>query len=250
MDNKQNLSGVGRRTWMKTSAGLAAAAVAAGGARRADAKPPAATSEGTLVVVSDTNAIVETTAGKVQGFTRNGIETFKGIPYAASAGGGARFLPPSKPEPWKETRTSLWYGKTCPQEARGGWESDVVSFLSEWDDGQPGENCLRVNVWSPGLDRKKRPVMFWIHGGGFSAGSGQEQPAYHGENLARRGDVVVVSVNHRLAGGFRAAGCGVGERGHAGPGRRARMGARQHRQFRRRSRQRSDFRPVGRRVQS
>jgi para-nitrobenzyl esterase len=74
----------------------------------------------------------------------------------------------------------------------------VVSFLSEWDDGQPGENCLRLNVWTPGLDRQKRPVMFWIHGGGFSAGSGQEQPAYHGENLARRGDVVVVSVNHRL----------------------------------------------------
>ncbi len=92
----------------------------------------------------------------------------------------------------------MWYGKTCPQEARGGWESDVVSFLSQWDDGQPGEDCLRVNVWSPGLDARKRPVMFWIHGGGFQAGSGQEQPAYHGENLARHGDVVVVSVNHRL----------------------------------------------------
>lgn len=200
MDNmaKQNSSGLGRRSWMKTSAGLAAAVVAGVGARKARAEAPSTTSGETLVVVSDTNAIVETTAGKVQGFTRNGIQTFKGIPYAASAGGGARFLPPSKPEPWKETRTSLWYGKTCPQEARGGWESDVVSFLSEWDDGQPGENCLRVNVWTPGLDRKKRPVMFWIHGGGFSAGSGQEQPAYHGENLARRGDVVVVSVNHRL----------------------------------------------------
>jgi len=200
MDNicKQNLSGVGRRTWIKTSAGLAAAAVAGVGAGKARAEAPSTTSGETLVVVSDTNAIVETTAGKVQGFTRNGIQTFKGIPYAASAGGGARFLPPSKPEPWKETRSSLWYGKTCPQEARMGWESDVVSFLSEWDDGQPGENCLRVNVWTPGLDHKRRPVMFWIHGGGFSAGSGQEQPAYHGENLARRGDVVVVSMNHRL----------------------------------------------------
>jgi len=200
MDNiaKQNPSGVGRRAWMKTSAGLAAAAVTGVGARKVEAEAPSTTSGETRVVVSDTNAIVETTAGKVQGFTRNGIQTFKGIPYAASAGGGARFLPPSKPEPWKETRTALWYGKTCPQEARSGWESDVVSFLSEWDDGQPGENCLRVNVWTPGLDGKKRPVMFWMHGGGFSAGSGQEQPAYHGENLARRGDVVVVSVNHRL----------------------------------------------------
>ena len=200
MDNeKQVLSGLGRRAWMmKTSAGLAAAAVAGAGARQARAESPSTSTGETLVVVSDTNAIAETTAGKVQGFTRNGIQTFKGIPYAGNAGGGARFLPPSKHEPWKETRTALWYGKTCPQEARMGWESDVVSFLSQWDDGQPGEHCLRVNVWTPAIDHKKRPVMFWIHGGGFSAGSGQEQPAYHGENLARRGDVVVVSVNHRL----------------------------------------------------
>ncbi len=71
--------------------------------------------------------------------------------------------------------------------------------MFEWDDGQPGEDCLRVNVWTPGLnDNRKRPVLFWIHGGGYSAGSGQELKSYDGENLARRGDVVVVSVNHRL----------------------------------------------------
>jgi para-nitrobenzyl esterase len=71
--------------------------------------------------------------------------------------------------------------------------------MFEWDDGQPGEDCLRVNVWTPGInDNRKRPVLFWIHGGGYSAGSGQELKSYDGENLARRGDVVVVSVNHRL----------------------------------------------------
>jgi para-nitrobenzyl esterase len=193
-------SGFGRRTWMKAAAALAGGAAAAGVgcSKTENAVAEGARPSETHITVSDSNAIVDTTAGKVQGFTRNGIQTFRGIPYAASTAAGARFLAPSKPEPWKEARTALWYGKTCPQEARMGWESDVASFLSQWDDGQPGEDCLRVNVWTPGLDNKKRPVMFWIHGGGFSAGSGQEQPAYYGENLARRGDVVVVSVNHRL----------------------------------------------------
>ena len=80
-----------------------------------------------------------------------------------------------------------------------GWRSDENAFLFQWDDGQPGEDCLRLNVWTPGAnDGKKRPVMVWLHGGGWAAGSGQEQPAYNGENLAKRGDVVVVSINHRL----------------------------------------------------
>jgi para-nitrobenzyl esterase len=71
--------------------------------------------------------------------------------------------------------------------------------MFEWDDGQPSEDCLRVNVWTPGLqDNRKRTVMFWIHGGGYSSGSGQELKSYDGENLARHGNVVVVSVNHRL----------------------------------------------------
>ena len=71
--------------------------------------------------------------------------------------------------------------------------------MFEWDDGQPGEDCLRANVWTQGVnDNRKRPVMVWLHGGGFSAGSGQELKAYDGESLARRGDVVMVSLNHRL----------------------------------------------------
>ncbi|HTO72241.1 MAG TPA: carboxylesterase/lipase family protein, partial [Gemmatimonadales bacterium] len=218
-NEKNERSGLGRRAWMKAVAGGAAATgVGYGSAKKPFAGAPA--SGETLIVVSDTNAIVETTVGKVQGFTRNGIQTFRGIPYAGTTAGAARFLPPSKPAPWKETRSALWYGKTCPQEARGGWESDAVSFLFQWDDGQPGEDCLRVNVWSPGLDGKKRPVMVWLHGGGFQAGSGQEQPAYNGENLARRGDVVVVSVNHRLGvlGYLNLAGFGgkYADSGNAG----------------------------------
>jgi para-nitrobenzyl esterase len=154
---------------------------------------------GAIIVASDHNAVVETGAGKVRGFSRNGIQTFKGIPYAASTEGSARFLAPSKPKPWTGIRSTMYYGPTCPQAPRTGWMNDENAFLFQWDDGQPGEDCLRVNVWTPGVnDGKKRPVMVWLHGGGWAAGSGQEQPAYNGENLSKRGDVVVVSLNHRL----------------------------------------------------
>ncbi|MGA9883291.1 MAG: carboxylesterase/lipase family protein [Candidatus Acidiferrales bacterium] len=153
----------------------------------------------TTIVGSNENAIVETTAGKVRGFTRNGIYTFKGIPYAGTTAGEARFMAPTKPKPWTGLRSSMQYGFVSPQEPRTGWADDEVAWMFDWDDGRPGEDCLLVNVWSPGLnDGKKRPVMVWLHGGGFEAGSGQELKSYYGENLSRRGDVVVVSLNHRL----------------------------------------------------
>lgn len=188
---------IGRRAMFK-----AAAAVAGGAAWVAGDTPlTAATagSAGDALIASDSNAIVETTAGKVRGYTDGGIYTFKGIPYAATTAGSGRFLPPSKPTPWAGVRSSMQYGLLCPQAARTGWSNDENAFLFEWDDGQPGEDCLRVNVWTPGLkDNRKRPVLFWLHGGGFAAGSGQELKSYEGKNLARRGDVVVVSINHRL----------------------------------------------------
>ena len=153
----------------------------------------------TRIVASNENAIVETTAGKVRGFTRNGIATFLGIPYAGTTAGAARFQPPTKVAPWAGLRSSMQYGFVSPQEPRAGWANDEVAWMFDWDDGRPGEDCLRVNIWTPGVnDNKKRPVMVWLHGGGFSAGSGQELKSYYGENLSRRGDVVVVSLNHRL----------------------------------------------------
>ena len=120
--------------------------------------------------------------------------TYKGIPYAEAA----RYEEPHAPKAWQGIRSSRSYGPCCPQEFRSTWLMDNAAYSSRWDDGYPGEDCQRVNIWTPGLDGKKRPVMVWIHGGGFSTGSGQEQPAYDGNSLAKKGDVVVVSLNHRL----------------------------------------------------
>ena len=187
-----------RRTLLKSSVIAAAAgALPRTGSAKPDYPAPAPTTADRVMAQAD-YAVVETASGKVRGSSRNGIFTFKGIPYAASTGGAARFLPPKKPASWTGVRSSLTYGQVCPQPARSGWANDEEAWLFNWDDGQPGEDCLRVNIWSPGLDNRKRPVMFWLHGGGYTAGSGQELPSYDGKNLARRGDVVVVSINHRL----------------------------------------------------
>src|SRR5579862_5659815 len=198
-------NGIQRRDFLKGAAVLAGVSTApplltAESARAATASPAATPGHcNTLIVASNENAIVETTAGKVRGFTRNGINTFLGIPYAASTAGKARYQPPAKLAPWSGLRSSMQYGFVSPQEPRAGWSNDEVAWMFDWDDGRPGEDCLRVNLWTPGVnDNKKRPVMVWLHGGGFSAGSGQELKSYDGENLSRRGDVVVLSLNHRL----------------------------------------------------
>jgi len=151
------------------------------------------------VVAVDGAPTVETASGKVVGYVRNGIQTFKGIPYAESTEGANRFMPPIKVKSWSGVRSSRQYGNVAPQAPRSGWANDEEAFMFSWDDGIQSEDCLRINVWTPAVnDGKKRPVMVWLHGGGYTAGSGQELKSYDGENLARRGDVVVVSLNHRL----------------------------------------------------
>lgn len=138
---------------------------------------------------------VQTLSGPVAGYIDDGVFIYKGIPYAKAD----RFAEPSDPEPWKEVRPSRAYGPTCPQDKRTGWYDDNQAFAMHWDDGFPDEDCLRVNIWTSAIKADaKMPVMVWLHGGGFRAGSGQEQIGYDGTNLARDHGVVVVSLNHRL----------------------------------------------------
>jgi para-nitrobenzyl esterase len=140
-------------------------------------------------------AVTNTEAGKVRGYTHNGIVTYKGIPYAQAD----RFMPPTKTKTWANVRSSTSYGAVCPLIDPTTSVQDEPEFLFHHDWGFPSEECLVLNIWTPSInDGKKRPVMFWIHGGGFTAGSSQELPSYDGENLSKKGDVVVVSINHRL----------------------------------------------------
>jgi para-nitrobenzyl esterase len=146
------------------------------------------------LVASPKVAVVETESGKVQGFVHRGIYTYRGIPYAKAE----RFMPPEKAAPWKEVRTALTYGPICPQ-VQPQQYNDVVEFLLPHRIWVESDNCQNLNVWTPGInDGKKRPVLVWFHGGGFTNGSAIEQVVYDGENLSRKGDVVVVTVNHRL----------------------------------------------------
>src|SRR5262249_30380571 len=141
---------------------------------------------------ADTKFVTEETAfGKVRGVDAEGIKIFKGVPYGASTSGKNRFMPPIDPAKWTGVQDALEYGPAAPQ-------SDP-SAQSRRRQGSPeSEDCLVLNIWTPAInDGRKRPVMMWCHGGGFSGGSGVS-PDTEGANLARRGDVVVVTINHRL----------------------------------------------------
>lgn len=161
----------------------------------AAAVPEKKVSQSGEIIASSDRAVAQTEFGQVAGYVKDGVYIYKGIPYAKAE----RFMPPTAPDKWDGIRSSRAYGPTCPQGKRTGWYSDEHAFAFHWDDGFPDENCLRVNIWTCGVnDGRKRPVMVWLHGGGYSAGSGQELPSYDGTNLAQKGDVVVVTLNHRL----------------------------------------------------
>src|SRR5215471_17104407 len=143
--------------------------------------------------------VVETTYGKVQGIATAGIKEFKGIPYGAPTGGKNRFMPPKKPASWTGVRECFAHGQCCPQ-TLSNLKSEY-GMMIQWDQhsGGMGEDCLVLNVWTPGVnDNGKRAVLVSFHGGGYTTGSGNA-PGFDGAQLALFGDVVVVTVNHRLA---------------------------------------------------
>ncbi|HVW03889.1 MAG TPA: carboxylesterase family protein [Vicinamibacterales bacterium] len=163
------------------------------------ANAPASRAVAAGSVATPDRAIVATSAGKVRGFTRNGVFIFKGIPYGDTTAGENRFLAPKPPKPWTDVRPALAWGPVSPHGPRAGWVNQEEQFLYQWDDGFAGEDMLRVNVWTPAVgDSTKRPVLVWIHGGGYASGSSQELRPYDGERLAREHDAVLVSMNHRL----------------------------------------------------
>ncbi len=142
------------------------------------------------------NTTVETSAGKVEGLTRNELFVFRGIPYAAPPVGERRWLPPEPVKPWEGVLEAKIVGPVCPQPPPA--TNLIAGDVEREDLKNQKEDCLYLNVWTPGLDDARRPVMVWIHGGGFRTGSGSG-PVYNGANLARKGDVVVVTINYRLA---------------------------------------------------
>jgi para-nitrobenzyl esterase len=166
------------------------------------------------------DSTVETANGKVRGRSIAGIHSFLGVRYAASTEGRNRFMPPQKPQPWTGIQDAFSYGNSAPQSnpaqsGSGLARSDIGKLIAGTDGPPPpeSEDCLFLNVWTPGVnDNGKRPVMFWLHGGGFATGS-DSSALFIGANLARRGDVVVVGINHRLGAlGFTHLGDLGGEK--------------------------------------
>jgi para-nitrobenzyl esterase len=174
-----------RRRLLKHGCGVMGAALVPLGMRQAFAA---------TFVEPSMGATVETMTGKVRGIQHGGIHAFKGIPYGASTGGANRFMPPRKPEAWTGVRDAFEFGHQAPQNMHF---TDVLAPQADLSEGFD-EDCLVLNVWTPRPnDHTKRPVMFWCHGGGFAQESAS-WPWVDGEALARRGNVVVVTINHRL----------------------------------------------------
>jgi para-nitrobenzyl esterase len=187
--------------------GILGAAIAASAGRYGRACAAAA---------SSSSPIAKTGAGSIEGLARGGIFAFLGVPYGAPTGGTARFMPPRPPAPWTGVRAAKTYGDSCPQVPLGlspfakkrppdepppppsPMQKQLAALFSRNRFDQPqSEDCLVLNLWTRAPDSAKRPVMVWLHGGGFAVGSGSS-PAYDGARLAEREDVVVVTINHRL----------------------------------------------------
>ena len=192
---------INRRSFIQTFGSLAAGlglspALRATGDEKA---APAEADDGPALQIGDQIAVADTKYGMVRGFILNGITEFRGIPYGADTSGANRFMPPQEPKPWNGVLPAIWWGNSAPQDMTNRFANPYQSFVDHWNYDELSEDCLRLNVWTPALsDGGKRPVIVWLHGGGFTNGNAIEQDGYDGENFARLGNVVYVSLNHRL----------------------------------------------------
>lgn len=137
--------------------------------------------------------VANTTSGKIRGQLDNKVNAFRGVPYGAPTGGANRFMPPQKPGSWTGVKETIEWGPEAPQ----GPHTEIPEVAATIPKTPISEDCLHLNVWTSGLDSRKRPVMVWLHGGGFTSGSGS-YTIYDGGNMARKHDLVMVTVNHRL----------------------------------------------------
>lgn len=197
-----------RRTTLLAAGLFLLAAAPAQGKNR----PPAASKQ--QLFIGEGVAEAQTEYGRVRGFLLRGIYSFRGIPYGDDTGGENRFMPPRPPRPWHDVRPAVAFGASSPQSFYDRRPESYSMFVDHWNYDLMGEDCLRLNVWTPGIaDGGRRPVLVWLHGGGFTQGNGIEQDSYDGENIARYGDIVYCSVNHRLGAlGFSDLASAGGEK--------------------------------------
>ena len=137
---------------------------------------------------------ITTRSGRLEGEEQKGVVVFRGVPFASASAGEGRFRAPQVVTPWSGTRLARRSGAAAPQ---GAMLSRLIPNYSAVPAAGWAENCLHAEVYTPACDRRRRPVMLWIHGGGYSTGSGSFW-IYDGSRLARRGDVVVVAINYRM----------------------------------------------------
>ena len=191
-----------RRNFVRTM-GAGAAGLTIGGAAftspSCSSSSSGSTEDGQVLFIGDNIAVAGTRYGRVRGYQLRGIYYFLGIPYGSDTSGLNRFMLPQKPKPWDDIFPAVWWGNSAPQVMEGRYSNRYSSFVDHWNYDDVSENCLSINVFTPAInDGRKRPVMFWLHGGGFTNGNAIEQDGYNGENLCRYGDVVFCSINHRL----------------------------------------------------
>ena len=171
---------------------IASTALTAAGVAIAGAAPTVFAQDRRLTTIGGT---APTRYGRVRGLLKDGVHQFWCVPYGAPTGGANRFMPPQPPAPWADVRDHFEITYAAPIAPDAEEPAPVVTALNRKT--PQSEDCLTVNVFTPGVDNAARPVMVWMHGGGFSSGSGNYL-LYDGTNLAKKEDVVVVAVNHRL----------------------------------------------------